>query len=187
LAEVVKHGVIADADYFAAVELWLPSLRSGPPGANDSMADDLARLVAGSVAVKTAAVVADEREGGMRKTLNFGHTIGHAVEALSGYTLRHGEAIAIGMVAEARAGERLGVTEPGVAERIAAAVSAAGLPTRRPVTMAADDVLALTRGDKKTRGGVVEYALPERIGAMHAAGGRWSLPVPDALVLEVLA
>lgn len=187
LAEVIKHGVIADQAYFDYVELWLPSLRSGPPSPIDGAANDLGRLVAGSVAIKATAVVADEREAGMRKTLNFGHTIGHAVEALSGFALRHGEAIAIGMVAEARAGERLGITAPGVADRIAAAARSVGLPERRPADTPPAAILAHTRGDKKTRGGIVEYALPERIGAMHEASGRWAVPVPDAIVLEVLA
>jgi 3-dehydroquinate synthase len=187
LAEVVKHGVIADAAYFDAVEVWLPSLRSGAPTLIDRVADELARIIAGSVAIKTTAVVADEREAGMRKILNFGHTIGHAVEALSGFALRHGEAIAVGMVAESRAGEAIGITRAGVADRVAAALDSAGLPVRRPASIPAAEVLHATRGDKKTRGGVVEYALPARLGAMHAADGRWSVPVADEVILEVLA
>jgi 3-dehydroquinate synthase len=187
LAEVVKHGVIADAAYFDAVELWLPSLCQGLPVPMHRLSDELARLIAGSVAIKATVVVADEREGGVRKILNFGHTVGHAVEALSGYALRHGEAVAIGMVAEARIGELAGATAAGTSARIEAALRSAGLPVQRPAAIPADDVLAATRGDKKARAGIVEYALPARIGAMRAVGGRWSEPVADALVLEAIA
>ncbi|AHG90069.1 3-dehydroquinate synthase [Gemmatirosa kalamazoonensis] len=184
LAEVVKHGVIADAAYFDAVRAALPLL-TAPDGHNATTL--LAHVVAGSVATKAAIVAADEREGGMRKILNFGHTIGHAVETLSGYSLLHGECVAIGMAMEAEAAERAGIAVAGTADAIRATLDAAGLPRRRPAGMAPDAILEATRGDKKARAGRVEYALPERIGAMASAGGRWSMPLDDALLLEVLA
>jgi 3-dehydroquinate synthase len=177
LAEVIKHGVIADAEYFDDVVASLGDLSE----------DTIARFVAGSVAIKARVVAADEREGGMRKILNFGHTIGHAVEQLSGYSLLHGEAVAIGMSVEADAAERLGVARRGTAARVRDALRDAGLPVRRPVDMAPDAILAATRGDKKARAGTVEYALPERIGAMTEAAGRWSVPVDDAVLREALA
>jgi 3-dehydroquinate synthase len=188
-AEVVKHGVISDTSYLRRVTDLLSSLPGGggtPPPADDHTWGAIEEVVAGSVAIKARVVAADEREGGMRKILNFGHTIGHAVESLSGYALRHGECVAIGMVVEAAAGERAGVTEPGTAAAVRDVVRLAGLPDQVPATMAPEAILAATRGDKKARAGAVEYALPERVGAMASAGGRWSVPLPDRVVVEAL-
>jgi 3-dehydroquinate synthase len=184
LAEAIKHGVIADEGYFDLVTGALPRLVAAQPDPNAT--ELLTRIVAGSVAIKAAVVAADEREGGLRKILNFGHTIGHAVESAMAFLLLHGECVAIGMSAEADAAERLGVAESGTAERVRDALRAAGLPVRRPDALSPETILTATRGDKKTRGGAVEYALPTGIGRMADAGGRWSLPVPDEVVLEVL-
>jgi 3-dehydroquinate synthase len=182
MAEAIKHGVIADEAYFH----WMMAHGSAlvAPGLDAAMAD---RLVRDSVAVKVGVVAGDEREGGRRKILNFGHTIGHAVEHLSGYALLHGDAVAIGMVAEARLGELAGVTLPGLADDIASACAAMGLPTTIDASFAADAIVDATRGDKKTRGGQVEYALPTRLGAMNEADGRFALPMADALVHEAIA
>jgi 3-dehydroquinate synthase len=198
LAEALKHGVVADRAYFDELEAALPALAPGSgrdhPGEQRasrasvlSDAERWARLVARSVAIKADIVSRDEREGGLRKVLNFGHTVGHALEALSGWGLLHGEAVAIGMAVEAAAAERVGVAEPGTARRVAEALAAAGLPVRRPAELSAERIVAATRGDKKARGGRVEYALPVRVGAMAEAGGRWSVPVDDAVVLEARA
>src|SRR5690606_22805019 len=119
-------------------------------------------LIERSVEIKARVVEADERESGLRKTLNFGHTIGHAVEALSNFELLHGEAIAIGMVAEAAIGEALRVTEAGTTQRIRALLDRIGLPTAVPTSFAADDILDFARLDKKGRAGRIEYALIER-------------------------
>lgn len=179
LAEAVKHGAIADADYLAGIEQSLPSLLDGDP-------IPLGALVRRSVELKAGVVSRDEREAGERRALNFGHTLGHAIEALSGYELLHGEAIAIGMVLEARVGERIGVTKAGASERLEAVLAAAGLPVRLPDGFSARQVLDLTRADKKARAGMVEYSLIERIGKAAAAGGKWSAAVDDAVALAVL-
>lgn len=181
LAEIIKHGVIADECYFAEVESGRDALLSDPPG------DVVAAAIARSVEIKAAVVTTDEREAGVRKTLNFGHTIGHSIEQLSGYALLHGAAIAIGMVAEAVLGERMGVTEPGTAARIERVLDAAGLPTRVPAGMTARAIIDATRSDKKARAGAVEYALPRRIGAMAGGDAGWSLRASDADVLAALA
>jgi 3-dehydroquinate synthetase len=180
LAEAIKHGVVADAEYFARVETLLPSL----------LADDMTatlELVARSVEIKAAVVRADAREAGLRRTLNFGHTLGHAIEQASGYSLLHGEAVAIGMVLEARLAERIGVAERGTAREIERVVRAAGLPTERPRTLGAQTVLEATRHDKKSRGGAVAYALPTGVGRMAGAERDWAIEVGDTPVLEVLA
>jgi 3-dehydroquinate synthase len=133
-------------------------------------------------------VARDAQEAGPRKLLNFGHTIGHAVEALSGFALLHGEAVAIGMVEEARLGERLGVTAAGTSARLRRVLSRLGLPGSLPLELAADDVVAWTRTDKKARGGRVEYALISAIGeGVPDREGGHTLPVADATVAGVLA
>jgi 3-dehydroquinate synthase len=137
-------------------------------------------VVARSIEIKAEIVNADPRENGRRKVLNFGHTLGHAIEAASGYTLSHGESIAIGMSIEAKLGESLGVTERGTAGTIDDAIRAAGLPLAH--TFDSTDLLRRTRGDKKARGGNVEYALPAGIGRF----GAWTTPVDDAAVMAVL-
>jgi 3-dehydroquinate synthase len=186
LAEAIKHGVVADAAYFDVVSSVAPRL-SARGFAGELTSEAMLDLVARSVEIKADVVRRDEREGGVRKTLNFGHTIGHAVELGSNFTLLHGFAVAIGMVYEAEIAERLGIAESGTATRIREASGAAGLPDVRPSSMTVADIVAATHGDKKARGGQVEYALPLRIGAMADAGGRWSLPVDDDLVRAVLA
>jgi 3-dehydroquinate synthase len=180
LAEAIKHGVLADADYFARLDVELPALLDAEPSAT---LDAVAR----SVEIKAEVVRADERENGRRKTLNLGHTLGHALEHVSGYALLHGEAVAIGMVLEARIAERLGVAQQGTAQRISAVLARAGLPVQRPAALPVDAIVDATRLDKKARGGRVEYALPARIGAMAGAESGWSLPVDDQLVHEVLS
>ena len=112
--------------------------------------------------------------------LNFGHTLGHAIESASDYTLSHGESVAIGMSLEAALGESLGVTAAGTAKVIDAALQAAGLPVSQ--TFEPADLIRRTRGDKKARGGNVEYALPAAIGRFES----WTTPVEDAAVMSVL-
>jgi 3-dehydroquinate synthase len=183
-AEALKHGVIASAAHFDDVAALLAA--PGRPGGDGSAAARLEAVVAASVAIKAAVVAEDLREHGRRKTLNFGHTVGHAVESAGGYALRHGEAVAVGMVAESVVAERMGVARAGTAARVRAACVAGGLPVAPPRGLDPEAVLAATRSDKKARAGRVEYALPADVGAMADAGGRWSVPVDDALVLEVL-
>lgn len=181
-AEIVKHGVVADASYFANVEALAPRLTAESGARDEAFVDIIAR----SVEIKAAIVAADERESGQRRILNFGHTLGHAIELVSGYRLLHGEAIAIGMTLEATLAERLGIAERGTAARIESALEAARLATTFPHRFDPREVLEATRADKKARGGAVEYALPARIGAMDPRDGRWSVAVTDEDVLAVL-
>jgi len=183
LAEMLKHGVLADADYFARVE---------DTGRRLAQLDDASRaaaltpLVQGSVHIKAAVVAEDAREGGKRQVLNFGHTIAHAIETLLDYRLPHGDAVALGMIAEARLAELAEITREPIANRIRDAVAAVGLPTTLPAGVSRDAVLAETHGDKKARAGAARYALPVAQGEMDPADGRWSRPVPDALVRHAL-
>jgi 3-dehydroquinate synthase len=181
LAEAVKHGAIADAAYLGWIEENAGALLAGDLPA-------LSRLIVRSVEIKAEIVARDERECGPRTLLNFGHTIAHALEAASGYSLLHGQAVAVGMVEEARIGERSGVTAPGTSARLRSVLTRLGLPTSLPIDLAADEVVGRTRTDKKARGGRVEYALIQEIGVPVAAReGRWGHAVADETVAEVLS
>lgn len=180
-AEVVKHGVVADAEYFerasSFVEHWPLSSQQGLP--------ELTAIIARSVEIKAGIVARDEREAGLRRVLNFGHTIGHAIEAATEFETLHGQAVAIGLVAEARLAEQLGVATTGTARVIERVCRAAGLPTSLP-SIPVDTLIGFTRSDKKARAGRVEYALPKRIGEMAGADHGWTVPVDDAAVREAL-
>lgn len=180
-AEIIKHGVIADPVYFAAVHDFLQ--RQGKDGAQRLF--ELAPIIERSVQIKAGIVTRDEREAGLRKVLNFGHTIAHAIEAATSYRMLHGEAVAIGMVIEARMAVRLGVAERGIAAEIMSVCEAAGLPTAMPAVKA-ESLIEFSHADKKARGGRVEYALPRRIGEMAGEDSGWGVPVDDSVVLEVL-
>lgn len=178
LAEAVKHGAILDAGYFEGLARDASALLAGAT-------EPTAAMVLRSVQLKTGVVTEDERESGLRQILNFGHTLGHAIEAASDYRLPHGSAVAIGMVLEARLGERLGVTEPGVAEALAVALRAVELPVRPEDEVDPDRLLALVARDKKARGGTPRYVLLRRIGEVDPGEG-WSREVPVEAVREVL-
>ena len=181
-AEALKHGVVADAAYFDRVMADLPALRS-PGGASGA---SMFALVMRSIEIKREIVAGDAREAGRRKILNFGHTIGHALELVSDLQLPHGEAVAIGMALEADIAERLGVAEPGTARRVRAGLHAAGLPDARPRDLAPALIARATRSDKKARGGQVEFALPTCIGSMAGAHDGWTVRVDEHIVLDAL-
>jgi 3-dehydroquinate synthase len=157
LAEVVKHGVIADAELFElCAKGW------------DVVSACLPEIVRRGMAVKVKIIEKDPYEKGTRATLNLGHTIGHAVELVSGFGLLHGEAVAIGMVAEARLAERLMVAGDGLSETLASILSALGLPVEIPEYLARADLIHAMRVDKKKAAGVVRFALPVKIGEVKA-------------------
>jgi 3-dehydroquinate synthase len=180
MSEAIKHGVIADADYFAFLEREQPAIAAKDPSA-------LAWAVQRSVEIKAAIVAADEREAGRRAVLNFGHTVGHAIEASARFALLHGEAVAIGMSYEARLAEALEIAERGTADRVRALIERYGLPLERPENAAVDDLIAAMQLDKKARAATVRFALPRAIGVMHGSEQHgWTVAAPERLVREVL-
>lgn len=185
LAEALKHGAIADAAYFDFIAGAAPRLLAEQPRERDVLA--LNHVIEKSVRLKVGVVAADEREKGARKALNFGHTIGHAIELLSGFSMRHGEAVGVGMVLEAAAAEREGITDAGTAARIRHALLGAGLPVSRPAGPAVSAIMESMRGDKKNRVGAIEYAVPTHIGVMAGADDGYTVRLSDAVVAEVLA
>lgn len=174
LAEVVKYGVIADAAFFAF-------LADNHAAALACEAAVMAEVVRRCCDLKAAVVMEDERETGRRIILNFGHTIGHAVEAASGYRYRHGEAVAIGMHGAALLSSRLGLCGD---EAVAAVADLLGR-LKLPVTAAGcrpDDLLDFIARDKKSVGGRVNWVLLEAIGRVTVKDD-----VPEAAVRQVLA
>lgn len=170
LAEAVKHAAITGEREMAWLAEHATAILARDAGA-------VAALVERNVAIKAAVVADDEREGGRRAVLNAGHTVAHALEHAHGLTLAHGEAVAIGLVMEARAGERLGITSPGTADQLAALLKLLGLPTSPPQgtdTARARD--ALTR-DKKNRGGQVRATLLAGIGNVARDREQWTVAV----------
>jgi 3-dehydroquinate synthase len=147
MAEIVKCGFIRDPRILELVE-------ADPAAAQDPGGDLLVELVRRAVAVKARVVAADTREHGERAVLNYGHTFGHALETMTGYTTyRHGEAVGIGMRFAAQVGERTGASEPGLDARTVALLDDLGLPTScGPVDH--DAALAVMARDKKARDGV---------------------------------
>ena len=180
LAEALKHGIICDPAYLESLEASTPAILAGD-------AEAILDAVSRSVEIKADVVREDPREKGRRKTLNFGHTLGHAIELVSGFELLHGECVAMGMVLEARLAEQLGVADQGTASHVERVVGAAMLPTEMPPSLDAGAIVAATHRDKKARAGAVEYALPRRIGEMAENAMTWSFPVDDAVVRRVLA
>jgi 3-dehydroquinate synthetase len=157
LGEVVKHGVIGDRVLFELCGKGYDEVR-----------DNLPEIIRRAIAVKIKIIEADPLERGQRATLNFGHTIGHALETASGYRLRHGEAVAIGMVAEARLAERLELAETGISEAIHSTLMRLKLPVEIPAYLHRSDILRAISFDKKKDQGVVRFALPVAIGDVQA-------------------
>ena len=149
VAETVKHGLIADADFFRF--LMSEDIRGH--------IDDVVRR---NVEIKAAVVNEDEFERGRRKILNFGHTLGHAVEKCSGFTITHGHAVAIGMVMASRAAEKMGFSPAGILETVLACNRRFGLPTDCPYT--AQEVYAAATSDKKRSGSSIDVVVLKEIG-----------------------
>ncbi len=177
LAEVIKYGPIADADFMTWLETHIDALQAQDPIA-------MAYAVQRSCEIKAWVVGQDERESGLRAILNFGHTFGHAIEAGMGYgAWLHGEAVGCGMVMAARLSQRLGLVDEAFVQRLITLVQRAGLPVVGPKIDADDNAgryLALMRVDKKSEAGEIKFVLINGIGQAVMRGA------PDALVREVI-
>jgi len=176
LAEVIKHGVLADTNYFNFIENSIAELRS-----LDS--ELMTRAIRGSCQIKAAVVAADERESGRRALLNFGHTFGHAIETALGYgEWLHGEAVGAGMVMAADLSLRLGRCSQADAGRIKRLVAAAGLPVTPPESLTAGDFLTLMSKDKKaTDQGMRFVLMAGAIGQTEVVNG-----VPQSVLQQTL-
>jgi shikimate kinase / 3-dehydroquinate synthase len=153
MAEVVKHGLISDPELFDLCACGL-----------DYIKDDLEQIVKRAMAVKIKIIEDDPYEKGFRAALNLGHTVGHAVELVSKFQLRHGEAIAIGMVAEAKLAERLTVANKGLSDIISKVLTTLRLPVQIPRELPREEIIRAMKVDKKKSAKVIRFALPVEIG-----------------------
>ena len=156
MAEVVKHGIISDPELFAMCQRGMDWVKA-----------NLEDVVNHAMAVKIQVIEEDPYEKGIRAKLNLGHTVGHAVELVSKFELRHGEAIAIGTAAEARYAARVGLASQSTVEAIESTFEALGLPIHIPEEMPRDEIIQAMRMDKKKNAKSIRFALPVEIGKVE--------------------
>ncbi len=174
LAEIVKYGLIEDPGLLEVIEDGAAALERREPAI-------LERLVSASCRIKKGVVEIDETEKGLRRILNFGHTVGHAIEAESSYAVRHGEAVAMGMAAAALLSERQRYLSTEDRERVVSVIGRAGLPVRIPRELATDRILSYLSADKKKKDGKINFVLLRKPGMPFMNGG-----VPLELVRETI-
>jgi 3-dehydroquinate synthase len=179
LVESIKHGLIADQEYFEFLESHLDAIlqRDG------RTLETVARY---NCTIKGRVVEEDPQEKNRRRILNYGHTIGHAVEAASGYELLHGEAVALGIVAAGLMEMELGLSEPGRLDRIRALLEKLGVPVKLPPNLAEDKLIDVMRHDKKAVDQWPRFVLLERLGQVYCRDGRYAVPVDRAVVEKAL-
>lgn len=178
LVEALKHGLVADAVYLEQLEGESARLLAGHLEA-------LGEAVRGSVRIKAGIVAEDEHEQGRRAVLNAGHTVGHAIEQVTGYQVLHGEAVAIGLLVEARLAEAAGHAKR-LAERVAVALERFGLPTTMAPEWDEDALVEAMRSDKKVRADQLRFALLQEPGVIARTGAQWTVPIAEAVVRTVL-
>ncbi len=172
IAEAVKAAAIRDAGFFEWIEERAAELRDGQMEATSG-------LIERSVRIKAQVVAEDPEERGLRAVLNFGHTFGHALESLSGFSVLHGEAVAAGMRMEARLGESVEVTDPGVGQRLDEVLARCGLPEVLEPPLDLDALLERARPDKKSRGGTLRWVLLAELGRVAVGpDGQVTHPIP---------
>ncbi len=175
MAEVIKYGVILDKNFFEYLEENIKRLRELDWEVLETVVVRCCRLKAG-------IVEKDEKEKGLRAILNFGHTLGHALEALTDYKkYKHGEAVAIGMIGACRIAEEMGMLKKEARDRIEHLIGKAGLPGRIAVKLSVDSIIQILSLDKKVRAGKVRFVLPERIGRVVVRND-----VPEDIVINVV-
>ncbi len=159
MAEVIKSAVIRDREFFTFIEQNLDKI-------NGRDEDTIEEMVFRAAGIKACVVMQDEMDTGLRNILNFGHTLGHAVETVSAFRIAHGQAVSIGMIAEAKISLKMGTFEERELKKLEKLLSDCGLPTKMP-EMDKDSVLKAMRHDKKITGGNIRFALPHNIGDVY--------------------
>jgi 3-dehydroquinate synthase len=180
IAEAIKHGAIADAHYLDWIVAKHDSIRSRD-------VPTTLELVRRSIDIKAGIVSADETEQGKRAALNFGHTVGHALEATTDFELLHGEAVSIGMIAEAVLGVQLGITDQSAVQTLKTAIEALRLPDRIPADLSSESLIEAMAQDKKARRGAIRFTLLEGIGKVHQGKeGTWTQDVSKKAIFTAL-
>ena len=179
LVESVKHAVIADADYFDFLEKNLDGILV-------RQLDLLEKMACFNCTIKAAVVEADPVEKNQRRMLNYGHTIGHAVEAASGYQLLHGEAVAIGIIAAGLIEIELGLGRQERLDRVRKMLERIGGPVTLPPNLAEKNLIELVKHDKKAVAAWPRFVLISEIGRVHCRDGQYAVPVQLEIVYKVL-
>jgi len=174
LAEIIKYGIIDDTDLFDTLESRSGDVTARAPAVVEA-------IVAQSVKIKRDVVEIDERDTGIRRILNFGHTVGHAIEAESGFTIPHGRAVASGMAVAAHLSQKLGHTAPDVVARIENLLEKFNLPRRIPMELDTNGILSRMKVDKKKHGDTLPLVLIKRIGIPFVNG-----TISESLIEETI-
>jgi 3-dehydroquinate synthase len=179
LVESVKHAIIADADYFDFLEKNLDGILV-------RQLDLLEKMACFNCTIKAAVVEADPAEENQRRMLNYGHTIGHAAEAASGYKLLHGEAVAIGIIAAGLIEIELGLGRQERLDRVRKMLQKIGVPVSLGPNLAEKNLIELVRHDKKAVAAWPRFVLVSEIGRVHCRDGQYAVPVEQETVERVL-
>jgi len=179
LVESVKHAMIADSDYFDFLEQNIEVIL----GRRTSVLEPMAQF---NCKIKGGVVERDPNERNLRRILNYGHTIGHAVEAISGYNILHGEAVAIGIIAAALIEIEIGLSEAGRLDRIRRILEKIGVPVKLPADLDEINLIDLVKRDKKAVNKWPKFVLISRIGQVHCRDGQWAVDVERSIVEKVL-
>ena len=168
LAETVKHGIIADPDLFYMCRTGI-----------DKLEFEWFNLISSSMKVKIKVIQKDPYEKGERAVLNLGHSLGHAIESASSYSIKHGEAVSIGMVTAARISEKLGIGESGIEDTISSTLNTIGLSVKIPESLDRKKIKLALGVDKKRVAGKLRAVLPIKIGEV-----RWGVKIDDEEFLK---
>jgi 3-dehydroquinate synthase len=179
LVESVKHALIADAGYFDYLEKNIDALLGRDNGV-------LVKIAEKNCRIKAAVVEEDPNEKNKRRILNYGHTIGHAVESVSGFALLHGEAVAVGIMAAGLIEVELGLSDGRRLKRIKKIFEKLGVPVSMPKDLAREKILDTIKRDKKAAGGRARFVLLEAIGNVHCREGQWAVEVEQEVIEKVL-
>ncbi len=174
IAEVVKYGVIKSPELFELLENYSEQIFNLNP-------DIITRIVKKSCEIKADIVIKDEKEGDLRRILNFGHTLGHAIESLSNYDIQHGEAISIGMSLIGKISEKMGKTNPQLSEKLSNLINKLGLTTLIPSNINTNDIINSIKSDKKSQSGKIFFILMQAIGEVFISD-----MVPENLIIEAI-
>ena len=179
LVESIKHGLIADKDYFEFIEANIDPIL-------DRRTDVLKKLALANCQIKGAVVEADPTELNRRRMLNYGHTIGHAVEAASGFELLHGEAVAVGIIAAGLIEVKMGLANDDRIRRIHSLFEKLAVPTSTPAGIDPETLIELLKHDKKAVNKWPKFVLIDEIGQIHTQDGNYAVDVSQEIVKQVL-
>ena len=179
LVESVKHAIIADAEYFDFLEANLDAILARKPDVLETVAHKNCKI-------KGGVVETDPREQNLRRILNYGHTIGHAVESASGFELLHGEAVAVGIIGAGLIEAEMGIAQPGRLERIRSILEKLGVPVTLPRNLAEENLIDLIKRDKKAINKWPRFVLIGKIGEVYREDGQYAVEVAPEIVTRVL-